>query len=522
MMSYAPQFDELYALSDIHMGGTRNASKNFQIFNRGERLEGFIRQIAQVRPSERVALVLNGDIIDSLAEDGVPGYVALDGRTALQMMDHIYADPSFAPVWAALADFVQTSDRHLVFVVGNHDIELSLPIVEDSIRRRLADGKGEIQARIRFATHGSGFACQVGSANVFCTHGNEVDLMNWVDYNALAQLANAINAGRAVDGARWKPNAGTRLVVDAMNSIKEQLPFVDLLKPEVAAVASVLLALDNDLFKKVDLGDAFPIIRDALRGGQITKRLLGANVPVVVAATPEAIAEEASIQLLGPSFREAVQEQRARTTSEDDLLRRAAGAMAAGQRPSESMAGDQVPQTLGVWDVFVGWVGLVPKVEALRRALKDWLEDDGTFDVRNSDDRLFNAMKERVADSVDFVVTGHTHLARALSFKTRSYYYNCGTWIRTLRLTTEALDANVFEESVWPLLASRKMSVLDEAKIPGPGGVRTPLLLDRTNAVRISSQDQRVTGDLLRITDGNTPGLAKLEIEPQTSSFTVE
>jgi hypothetical protein len=151
------------------------------------------------------------------------------------------------------------------------------------------------------------------------------------------------------------------------------------------------------------------------------------------------------------------------------------------------------------------------------------LKDDKTFDVTSSDDHLFNAMKDRVADSVDFVVTGHTHLARALPFKPKSYYYNSGTWIRTLRLTSEALDdSETFERSVWPLLTARRMSALDDAKIPGPGGMLKPLLLDRTNAVRISSQGARVVGDLVRVTDGDTPGMVKLELEPHTSSFLVE
>ena len=77
-MTYPPTFNEIYVVSDIHLGGRRDDQDNFQIFNRGERLGNLIRHIAGQRVGEDVALVLNGDIIDSLAEDEVAGYVALD------------------------------------------------------------------------------------------------------------------------------------------------------------------------------------------------------------------------------------------------------------------------------------------------------------------------------------------------------------------------------------------------------------------------------------------------------------
>src|SRR5262245_37050106 len=111
---YPRQFDELFVVSDIHMGG----DAGFQIFNRGKRLGAFIRHVAGERPEGDVALVLNGDVVDSLAEPSVDGYVALDGDTAVGMMARIVADPAFAPVWDALAGFVRTPRRHLVIVVG--------------------------------------------------------------------------------------------------------------------------------------------------------------------------------------------------------------------------------------------------------------------------------------------------------------------------------------------------------------------------------------------------------------------
>ena len=250
MTVYPPTFEKVYVISDIHMGGQRNDEDNFQVFNQGTRLARFIRQIAQGSPNSDIALVINGDLFDFLAED-VGSYVALDAAIALRTMKRLYTDASFSPVWQALATFIKTPHRHLIIIVGNHDIELALPVVEHSIREALTGANAEASARMTFSTVGGGYTCRVGRSRIFCTHGNELDAWNWVDYSALGQLANAMNGGRRVDASRWKPNAGTRLVVDAMNVVKRKLPFVDLLKPESASVASVLMTVDLDLMKKI-------------------------------------------------------------------------------------------------------------------------------------------------------------------------------------------------------------------------------------------------------------------------------
>ncbi len=512
-------FDELYVVSDIHLGGEKNESGNFQIFKQGDRLGGFITQIADIRPDEEVGLVLNGDIIDSLAEEDVPGYIALDPNVATAMMNRIYADPSFKPVWDGLEYFISKPKRHLILVIGNHDIELALPVVEDSVRQRLAGTNNEAQSRIYFATRGGGFACKVGKANVFCTHGNEVDEWNWVDYSKLGELANATNAGRIVEKSRWEPNAGTRLVIDIMNTVKRRFPFVDLLKPEVAAVAGILLALDKNILKQIDFTSAIPITLDKKRGKRVVSDLL-ADDPTETGASTEAIAKEVTEKLLGPSFQAALKV----SISENELLFEVEKSMAAGTafeaRPvSESE--DGAPEVLGIGDIVAGWVGLVSKPEALRRALLDWIKDDKFFEVDDID-ALYTSMQERVGDGIDFVITGHTHKAIAWQMQRHGFYYNCGTWIRLLRLTTQSLEnEDLFEKKIWPVLTTGDMDGLDNATIPGPGGKDVPLFFDRTNAVRISKNNNQVVGDLLRVTGGEAGSAVKIANEPGTRSFKV-
>lgn len=509
-----PQYDELWAVSDIHLGGARSADWNFQIFRMGDRLAKLIDRIRTERPHGEVALVLNGDVIDSLAEYGVRCYIALEVETALAMMERIYKDDSFAPVWDALTAFVRTPRRHLVFVVGNHDIELALTPVQASLRLRLAGDSTSAAARIVFATHGGGFACRVGRRRVFCTHGNEVDPWNRVDHGELGMLDNAMNAGRRPDASVWQPNAGTRLVVDIMNEVKRDYPFVDLLKPEIKPVLGVLLTLAPEMVKRVDLSAAYAVVRDRIRGRSEVRNLLSAETPLE-SLSPNLLAASALNELMGEGLASQVRGTPA-PDLEDELLLWAGRAIAPGAPAAQVGDGDG-PATLGWSDVVAGWLGRVDRVEALRRALGDWLAGDDTFDVGKRDD-TYDDIAARVGPGVDFVVTGHTHLARSLPLPSGGHYFNCGTWIRLLRFTPEVLrDRHAFEQ-VLGVLKRGSMEALDAAKIPGSGPQLEPLVLDRAHAVWIRREGESVTGELLRVTDaGAGPGL---HLEPETSGAT--
>jgi 3',5'-cyclic AMP phosphodiesterase CpdA len=314
-----------------------------------------------------------------------------------------------------------------------------------------------------------------------------------------------------------------------MNIVKKAHPFVDLLKPEVAAVASVLLAIDKETFKKVDLSDAFPLLRDKYKGSKITGDLLGPDVELSTSDT-EDIAKEVANKLLGERLSEAIREHQA-VDSEEDLLIGAGTAMAAGKSATESTSDDE--GTLGVGsyvDLFASWVGLVPRSKGLRLALADWIADDKTFDVTYVEkDTLYEGMlgldgrnKVRISEDVDFVVTGHSHLARAKEFAKGRYYFNCGTWIRLLQLTPESVGSQeLFDEKVWPVLKSGNMTDLDNAKIPGPNGENVPLVRDRTNAVHITRDGNKIKGTLLRISDGADGSLA-IEAERDNDNENLE
>ncbi len=62
--NYFPSFDELYIISDLHLGG----QQGFQIFNSGNELERLTKHLRTLSSEKKIALVINGDLVDFLAE----------------------------------------------------------------------------------------------------------------------------------------------------------------------------------------------------------------------------------------------------------------------------------------------------------------------------------------------------------------------------------------------------------------------------------------------------------------------
>jgi UDP-2,3-diacylglucosamine pyrophosphatase LpxH len=486
------RYDELHVISDLHMGGDR---LDFQILRETKRLANFVRWVAGQRPGGRVALVLNGDIVDTLAED-TGGYIAFENAAAT--LERIMNNASFAGVWAALADFAKTPNRTLVLAVGNHDLELALPPVQRLIIERLAGEDLATRARIEFSTLGAGYACQVGSARVFCTHGNEVDPWNYVRYEDMSRLARRLNAGRALMPSEWEPNAGTRMVKDVMNEVKKRYAWIDLLKPETQAAVGVLVVLDPSQASKITRLPG--IVAELARGGREFEGRLNADAS---AAPRPATDQAASIdRLLGANVAKSLKVDgqaggRGPGPSAEDMLM---DAELTYKTPRVRGAGED--ETLGVprllLDRLTGWISGVGKDEALRRALLDWLAGDETFNIGNRDETFVGVTKS-VGSGVDVIVTGHTHLERAIDMGGGRFYFNCGTWIRLLQFGKAMLETSESFKSVYDVLEDGRMSAIDGFTFNG-----VPFVMNQTSAVRITAEPAGVVGALGHV-DGVDP-----------------
>lgn len=471
----------LHVISDIHMGG----ELGFQILRETGRLSNYLLRLGAERPGDQIALVLNGDVFDTLAEELGGSYIAIDQvqRVVTRIMD----DHSFSPVWAALTKFVGTPNRTLVFVIGNHDTEIAFPAVQHLIRWRLAGDDLAARARIEFSSTGAGYTCMIGNARVYCTHGNEVDAWNYNRYEDLARVGRRLNADQAFNPGDWRPNAGTKMVKDVMNTVKRRYAWIDLLKPETSAAVGTLLVVDPGQMKK--LGELLDIIGEKLRGsGEIDGRLSLEGFVDPVKGQEQASFE----QLLGPNLRAA---QAERVLVDDMLL--------ASELQMTMPAGAASEGTLGtgqlIMDRLTGWIRGVDKPEALRRALKDWLKGDKTFDVTTQDETCVDVLKT-VGPAVDVVITGHTHLARAIDLGGGRMYFNSGTWIRLMRFSEAMLRDKSTFEPIYDLLMDGRMASLDAAEFG-----EQPVLLDCTTEVEIVAGDTGIVGRLNRI-DGDGRG----------------
>ncbi|WP_218508652.1 metallophosphoesterase [Variovorax sp. dw_308] len=485
-MNDLPAFDEVHVISDLHMGGR----PGFQILRETRRLANHVVRLGQQRPEGQLALVLNGDVFDTLAEEGT-GYVAIDN--AVDVVSRIMKDDAFAPIWDALAAFVGLPGRTLVIVIGNHDIEIAFPTVQRLVKARLAGADPIARSRIEFSTAGAGFTCTVGGARVHCIHGNEVDPWNYNRYEDLARVSRHMNAGQPLPQDAWQPNAGTRMVKDVMNAVKRRYAWIDLLKPETSAAVGALLVLDPTRANKLD--GLFGVAGERSRGSaQVDARL---SADQAQSPAPAASAGPTLEQMLGPNLKQGV------ARPADDML------MLAEKNYDASVQRAVGPDgTLGVpqlaWDRLTGWLTGVTKVEALRRALADWLAKDKSFELTDRDE-TYTKVSESVGSAIDFVVCGHTHLERAIDMGAGRYYFNSGTWIRLLRLTPDMLRDEASFAPVYDVLVDGSMKAIDEKRFAGD----KPFVLDQTSAVSICRADGEVVGSLAHV-EGDGSGAPRV------------
>src|SRR5688572_30815130 len=120
-----PSYDELHVISDLHLGGydgkdSSGRPRSYRIFRDSKALAWFIGERSRVS-TPRTALVLNGDIVDFLADED-PVY--FDDENAERRLLRIIEDKQQAEVWSALRTYVKDGKGDLVVTLGNHDVEL--------------------------------------------------------------------------------------------------------------------------------------------------------------------------------------------------------------------------------------------------------------------------------------------------------------------------------------------------------------------------------------------------------------
>jgi UDP-2,3-diacylglucosamine pyrophosphatase LpxH len=385
----------VFVISDLHLGG----AEGFQICSaegRG-RLTRFIDWVAaQKRDGTEIQLVLNGDIVDFLAEeDEAGGYSAfvVDESKARRKLKRI--EEGCESVLAALRRFAAAGNR-LTLLIGNHDVELSLP----AVRRDFLALLGE--ARIEYLYDNEAYS--IGP--VLIEHGNRYDVWNMVNHGELRRLRSQLSRGETPCTFAAQP--GSELVARVMNPVKKKFSFVDLLKPETGGVVPILAVLDPGLWREA--GTSMRQSVSAWYRGRFTEEGLPDRADYVAASFP-------------------VKAQTMHNYELPENLR--AGLDAADAASADALPpGDHVGRAKDI------------AVAGLLKAFRSWRSKaDLTFSVEHEDDEYLKPAREH-AKHFRVVVFGHTHLAKRIDLGSGALYLNTGTWADVMRVPSAVYEGD--------------------------------------------------------------------------------
>jgi len=497
-----PTFDHLHVVSDLHLGGVGGdgGDKEFQIFNQKEALSWFVRDIAEDSPDKRVGILLNGDVVDFLAEEP---FKYLDPKGAVKKLERILLDTSFADVWDAFRHFIQKENRFLIIQLGNHDVELALPQVQNFLRERLCKNNRDTRGRLIFSTNGNGYLCKVGGADVLCLHGNEKDTWNPVDFNNLSDIIKAMNRLQKIPD--WTPNAGTKMVIDVMNEIKKKYKWIDLLKPETKAVPALLLALDNNILG--ELRKIFGVL------ATFTKEYVRKKTDFLSAeeADKTEMAEKLKFEKMLFDSYDTNQAEAKDNIALENLLKQIDTDIHNGIDPLDLKGNSSDEEFLGIFGALWDKIFKRSPEKNIRDALQKWLAEDRTFDLTHRDDS-FSEIDKLVGEDLHFVIAGHTHLQRAIK-RNKGFYYNSGTWIRLMQITKEMLDDEGQFAKLWKVFEKGTMEAIDN---PAIVGLKNFKVVKQVNTVvSINDQKDKVQG-CLQTVEKNGNGSFKLKTVPQS------
>jgi UDP-2,3-diacylglucosamine pyrophosphatase LpxH len=208
-------------VSDLHLGtgvpeGQLNPFEDFFYDERfAELLEHYDRKHGD---ATQIELILNGDIFDLLK-------VQVDGTWPVEITAEVAANklaqcldghPRFV---AALRAFLSRPNRRVVYLPGNHDLDMLFPAAQEVFKRYVAPGKAE--QRVRFITTSDTYALPEG---IQIRHGHQLESIHRVDYRRLTRKRKD---GSEVLDLPW----GSLWILEVMNPAKLEKQHIDRVQP---------------------------------------------------------------------------------------------------------------------------------------------------------------------------------------------------------------------------------------------------------------------------------------------------
>ncbi|HEY9282876.1 MAG TPA: metallophosphoesterase [Pyrinomonadaceae bacterium] len=460
------QVNDVIVISDVHLSTKKGgAGKDGQeLFQADEALGQFLTWV--LREAADSLVVLNGDILDYLsispgpeAKTAVTDFLHLPERTRAIVEDH-------PAVFDALARLAASPRHQIVFTAGNHDPELIFPSVQQVIEKRLSNSASA--PPLRWFVQGDALALQVGAARTIVEHGDVLDAWNRVDRSAMRSAVSLASRG-LLSHHRYQAPPGSRLVLDCLISLKQDYPWVELLKPETSTVPHLL----RYYLPK----ERLPEFKDAL-----FSYIQAAKNHLVVQLCEE----------VGPH----------------ELFMEAAG----------ELAGAESDSALGHFRKL--WNDLNRQATALRKnslisRLRQAAVKDSFFDVAAADAGTYKVLSFLVGNGADLLIHGHTHSAKAYKVAARAadgdkdgLYLNSGTWAQLMRL-----PAHDGGDDVW-------QQFLDDLEGGEARGFANGF--QRLTFARVSSGRGQTTARLGEWKDGSPVELAAYAFAPERRTWEQE
>jgi UDP-2,3-diacylglucosamine pyrophosphatase LpxH len=392
--------DTIFIISDLHLGG----DDKFAICTAEGQclLAAFLGWVAEKQKADRnVHLVVNGDSVDFLAESEFQVFTS-DDEVATGKLHRIMTRT--APIWEGF-QAVTAAGAQVTFTLGNHDLELTLPGARKLLRETMGPG--------RFDFLYDNQALRIG--DVLIEHGNRYDRWNSVNHEGLRKVR--VQISRGLEPPEFEAPAGSHMVIEVMNGLKDKYSFINLLKPENEAAIPLLAVLDPAAFEK------FPNI--ALLAARATESR----------RQRDEIAAELSGEMseYHPNDRQAL-----------DLARGLAF-----EDEADEIAFESVTDFLsGLRAKATDWYRR-QQIEKLYKAFRYWLGPQlTTFDTGQEGKDYYDAAMSSARAGFKVIVYGHTHLAKKIGLPLGgATYLNTGTWADLMCLPASILLSDSSEEA---------------------------------------------------------------------------
>ena len=380
------------------------------MMSRPDRLVRFLQELSgHARGDERLELVIAGDFVDFLAHDPPASWTA-DPVLARRKLNDTMNGERFGRVFDALSKVVQLGCV-LTILLGNHDLELALPAVQEALWRRLSAGPHQVLFLV------DGRAYRIGS--LLIEHGNRYDGANANDWEYLRLIGSAQSRSESAPVA-LRTSFGSQFVIDHINPLKDRYPFIDLLQPQNELVALLLLAFEPELiwdWKRIFAGRKVQRLEaDNAIGGQP-----GRTYQIGASTLDRPDGELRA--LFGPIY---------------DQMRAPAQEVGVGAllRAYLDNRNDSLGEILRRGDAIAP-----DRLQKIRVLLRRLLLNDASARLDGPTEQYGKAAERllRDGDGVEAVIMGHTHLPRKVQLS-QGMYINTGTWIDRVSVPDQALE----------------------------------------------------------------------------------